>query len=1702
VNHPTTNRTLRQILLSTLALWPSWAAAQTSVQGHTPPGMAMGAPEGAYAAESFERINLFNGHLNLSFPLHQVEGRGGLGYTIALTVEQSWTIRNLGGPMTSGTEYPWYNLRSYNDLEPGYGPGVMVGRKSSYGKLCGQNGHTQTSLTRLTFTAGDGTEYEFRDAQPGLEGRPVAIQCSTALPNRGRLWVTADGSFASFRSDGAISDIGNTTPSDSTESGTVSSTFRPSGDMVLRDGTRYRIDQGLVTSMQDRNGNRLTFEYEPVAFPAKPRITAVVDSLLRVVTFEYTEKDDYISYTGAEGAERTIQVHRAPMGHVLAPFQTIRTYQQLFPGLGGAPQVAAFNPLVTAEVFLPNNRSFQFNYTSYGEVANVYPASGGRIAYAYDKGLPDAATGGLYSGFTPSGLSEQGIYRRLVERKVFSAGLKNITLYSRPETWAGPGSVDYVEVDERDADWVSLRRTRHYFHGSARDSRFVDSIAYPAWRTGREYRTEVYEGAARGGVLLRRIDQNFEQGGPIPWWTGSPEASPAMNPRINDVVTRLPSSAGADRVSRVFQSFDRFNDPIQTDEFDYGAGGPGPLLRRTVRTYLESQLGFDYADDFAIHLRGLPKSEAVFDPADLGNPKARTTYEYDDYSSAPNHAPLVPRGSVTQHDATHDVNHRPRGNVTGTHRWLDEQPPVTISSFAQFDVLGNLVKTVSPRGNATAFDYADHYGLTDGTLTDDQAPPPLVGANGIRKTWAYPTSVTNPLGHRSRAQYDYFIGRPVDEEDPNLVVSSTRYFNPLDRKTRFARATNHIDVRTNVEWFYDDALHTVVTKSDLHNYNDSRLRTKRHYAPMNGLDQTLVYENPYDDDVFISVQRFVDPLSRPSVVSNPARPENDGLLWTRTYYDALDRVVETIEPYAGGLPASAGASTSRVYDANLVTVTDPAGKKRRSELDALGRVVRLVEDPGGLGYATSYTYDVLGNLTHVAQFGQQRSFVYDSLGRLRRSTQPESGTETYSYDRDGNLLETIDARGVATGHTYDSLGRVTRTTYSDGTPTVTMVYDQPSEPGSSSIGRLSSTSTSVSSTSQVYDALGQVVKSVQTTAGRSFAFTYRYNRAGSLVEMVYPSGRKMLTPTDETNRPEALYEASNPTHWLAAVYEYHPHGAVQLMKLGNGLYQATGFTKRLQPSFIGLGPAPTHLDTLLLSYRYGNSDAGGPTPNNNGSVEQLITQIKGFDPTWVYYTYDELDRLKTASEKFGWDQSDSWSQTYAYDRFGNRAVAPGSYRPSPQTPQGVGAYNVAKNQLWTAQYDVAGNMTVDPQGRTSSYDAENRQISFTGPAGTTNYSYDGAGRRVKVATPTQTNLYVYDAQGRLALELGTVTGAAAAGIAYLTPDALGTPRVATNAAAQVVARHDYLPFGEEIPNTFAYRPNIPGYGVDDGIRQKFTGQERDGESGLDFFQARYLSSALGRFASVDPARSSAETTAPQTWNRYTYAANNPMRYVDPYGLWTWAKSAGGGLDDAELMKRSVDPSLTATMRRTYLTAIDFRVRFRAALAQAQAAAASSGDTSAQQAVAAWGSENDGNNVWVGVANTGNAGGSVTVNHGAVVATFNNNRNGPQLAVTLGHEGRHAADAVAWIANGRPPGGASDLLMTDVEFRGRVVGGAMAQALGLKNYGVRGGGPDYQVWNRSWKAADVATLRARGASNTVRDFYTFKPGQRMSTFYPR
>jgi RHS repeat-associated protein len=111
---------------------------------------------------------------------------------------------------------------------------------------------------------------------------------------------------------------------------------------------------------------------------------------------------------------------------------------------------------------------------------------------------------------------------------------------------------------------------------------------------------------------------------------------------------------------------------------------------------------------------------------------------------------------------------------------------------------------------------------------------------------------------------------------------------------------------------------------------------------------------------------------------------------------------------------------------------------------------------------------------------------------------------------------------------------------------------------------------------------------------------------------------------------------------------------------------------------------------------------------------------------------------------------------------------------------------------------------------------------------------------------------------------------------------LGTVRLVTDQNADVIARHDYLPFGEEIGAGIAARNGLWGP-QRDTIDQKFTGQIRDGETGLDFFGARYYGGALGRFTSPDDPLNDQSAQDPQSWNLYSYVRNNPLANIDPSG---------------------------------------------------------------------------------------------------------------------------------------------------------------------------------------------------------------------------
>ena len=361
--------------------------------------------------------------------------------------------------------------------------------------------------------------------------------------------------------------------------------------------------------------------------------------------------------------------------------------------------------------------------------------------------------------------------------------------------------------------------------------------------------------------------------------------------------------------------------------------------------------------------------------------------------------------------------------------------------------------------------------------------------------------------------------------------------------------------------------------------------------------------------------------------------------------------------------------------------------------------------------------------------------------------------------------------------------------------------------------------------------------------------------------------------------------------------------------LGNGLQENYGYSgDRLQLTSISAISGSTSL--LSLTYGYCAPGVSSCVSNNGNIQNQTITRSNW---SWTdTYTYDALNRL-TSGQETG---TGTWVEGYQYDAFGNRTVcdpSQGCSNPgrsglpglTAETPNGPGQYNT-RNQVNGWGYDPSGNiLQIGTMARVFSYDAENRQLVAAVAGNSNSYGYDGEGRRVTKMAWGATTTYVYDAFGQLAVEYGP---AADTGTKYLTGDALGSTRLATGVGTggPVVSWNcDYLPFGEELGAGIAGRDSTFCAGAYPSAASapdlKFTGKERDAETGLDWFESRYYQSAQGRFTSPDEFKGGfldaytgnaafqagplpyADIGDPQTLNKYAYVRNNPLRFTDPDG---------------------------------------------------------------------------------------------------------------------------------------------------------------------------------------------------------------------------
>jgi RHS repeat-associated protein len=1078
---------------------------------------------------------------------------------------------------------------------------------------------------------------------------------------------------------------------------------------------------------------------------------------------------------------------------------------------------------VPQTITYPNGMQYSFTYVSGqgAEIASVTLPTGAVISYSWEPLIS-----GLY--WARGG-------RRVISRTVSSNGVSG--------TW----SYVYGGTTQTTVTDPALNDTRYQCDIS--DTCHVITV-------------DSFNGAASGNQILKTVQTDY------------------TTYTINGIQTKVPiretttlKDQSPNLISKVETDWDNaaipggtgtWSNPIERREYDWGSGSFGPLLRRTHYNY-KHLLSSAY---MSLNIADRPTSMVVYDGA--GSVAAQTTYDYDGGS-------IAGTTSVPHHDyANYGTTFTTRGNLTKLSRWKNTNGSWLDTSYS-YDDLGNKLTQTDALLHTTTFSYAD---------SPSGACVPTAGTN------AYLTQITNTLGHRIQNSYYYCNGKlqsTRDENDIRESRSGTTYtYEQLNRVSSVATPNGGLATYSYVDVVPFSIAKTVKLTSS------ANLLSTQVLDGMGRIKQTQLNSDPdgtvYQDSTY-------DAFGRAASKSNQYRSQSESTYGlTNYYYDPLGRIVQ-IKPPDGTTPTGVGCfpnNSCTTYSGNTVTFTDEAGKRKKTQSDSLGRITVVWEDPNGLNYETDYQYDALDNLKRVDQKGgsaissdwRTRIFQYDSLSHLTSSSNPESGLITYSYDANANLSLKTDPRG-SVSYCYDPLDRLVGKSYSStincGDPsnwTVAYSFDAFSVGVNDGFGRRTAMRDPSGTSTWAYNVVGRTTQLVRTIGALSKTMTYSANFDDSLASLTYPTGRTVTYTIDGAARYLSASDVANSINYVTQAH-YAPHGAVSSLRNGEkpsytGTTTTNTYNKRLQPSLLSAASPTLTVFSLSYNWNLGLGDNGNviSIQNNRDNTGRPVGSAQ--------FTYDSLNRLLTA-QSTGTDctvmqngLTANWGNSYSYDPWGNLYAK----TSSKCTSESFSAQANTKNQLIGYPYDAAGNIA-NP-GYT--FDAEERLITAAGVT----YTYDGDGRRVKKSSGklywfgidgsvlAESNLsgviskeYVYFSGKRTAfLDVST-------GLPYFYfTDHLGSASVITSGDGKAVKEEsDFYPFGGERVI------------IDQLANQyKFTGKERDTETGFDYLGARYYGSSMGRFMTPDPGNVGSHRVNPQSWNAYSYAHNRPLSLVDPNGF--------------------------------------------------------------------------------------------------------------------------------------------------------------------------------------------------------------------------
>jgi RHS repeat-associated protein len=859
----------------------------------------------------------------------------------------------------------------------------------------------------------------------------------------------------------------------------------------------------------------------------------------------------------------------------------------------------------------------------------------------------------------------------------------------------------------------------------------------------------------------------------------------------------------------------------------------------------------------------------------------------------------------------------------------------TVADFEYDPTTGVLVEEVANAETefaVTTFRHYDAFGNIVRQVTEAPSLAPRVAETTFDARGRFAIGQQNALGHRSTLSFDEQLALVVETKDPNGVTTRSQY-DGFGRLTEMVSPTGM--VATEASYFADvppisgHAVALVQTKvvGDMPphiSFLDVQGRVLR--TQVEGFDVRPVFSDAQ-----------YDAYGRTSAASLPYY-EGETIYWGTVWYDALNRPVVNVRPD--------GAETVTRYLALTTTVTDPLGGETETERDLKGNTIRTVDQKGDV---VEFEYGAGELLLSVSTIADGVTLVtehaYDAAGNRVSTTDPDLGTWSYQYNAFGQLVWQRDAKGQDSTISYDAIGRVS----SFVRPDSVVKYSYDSKPFG--IGQVSV----MTSNRQIamaaigtlggqtyaeefeYDGYSRPFRKVTTVNGEVFAATLRYDEHNRPIEAAYPGGFVVRNSYDEQGllSQVRVKEPNQPIGEMGAIrweaLERDQQGRILKERFGNDVETSHAFDP--QRGFESLISAQNASGTTVLDLSLSYDAAGNLVEKH----EAALGQTERFE-------YDNAYRLVE------WELNGESEGRYEYDGRGRLLYKSGvgRYDYEGRGPaHGVKQIIAPDGSVQSYEYDPNGNLIIGPKGHFNFFSDNLVQHIYASPDYWSSFQYAPDGSRylhsahdrnrltetltigpyeqirehygpesTGTADLVRRRLYVMGDTGIIAVVEDTVQfdpfGGDSPSFAngsneliaklavtthYLQKDQLGSVVAISNGEGAVTDRFSYDPWGAKDWQANK-RPGAAGEMISGTFHRGFTGHEHLDHLALIHMNGRVYDPTTAQFVSADP-----QVQVPfalDTYNRYSYASNNPLRYFDPsgYGLFDSIGDFFGGVWDA------------------------------------------------------------------------------------------------------------------------------------------------------------------------------------------------------------